>query len=269
MVFPFLPLAILLVFFLEETTVPLFYAKAANGDITMNTVKIANDVPPGLVNSPLFQNALAGAIAGMVVGSRRSLEGAMVRGMAQGAAAGAVGGILGGAVAGGQPGALVGGLASGYLGSRGPLGPSRPQIHVRVDRDDSDSEKTGARHTVATRKYKKRQAKNKANFGMEQTAPAAGGGEEKISSGDITRGDAVAELAGLGLIAGPVAHTLYLKHFKHRDPTEREQTVHHVADLAGLGVLAAPYAKRLMQRGPMTGPGSAAHNARHFAPKGL
>ena len=265
--------------FKSEAQRRLFYAKAAKGEIPMETVKrweketgdeklpekVAND---GLIQSQLFRNAMAGAIAGMAVGSRRSLDGDMMRGMAQGAAAGAVGGVLGGSVIpGGQAGAIAGGLASGYLGSRGPRGPSQPQIHVRMDRGDQAT-KGGATHTVATRKLKKRQEKNKANFGMEQTTPAAGG-TEKISSGSISRGEAAAELTGLGLIAAPVAHTLYLKHFKHRDPTEREQTVHHVADLAGLGVLAAPYAKRLMQRGPMTGPGSAAHNARHFAPKGL
>jgi hypothetical protein len=56
-----------------------------------------------------------------------------------------------------------------------------------------------------------------------------------------------AELAGLGLIAAPVAHQLATSGKAEEDPTT--QKIHHTSDLAGLGLLASPYIMKLLGKG--------------------
>jgi hypothetical protein len=53
------------------------------------------------------------------------------------------------------------------------------------------------------------------------------------------------ELAGLGLIAAPVAHSIIAGHENESPGVTR---LKHTSDLVGLGLLAAPTALKLLQR---------------------
>ena len=91
--------------------------------------------PPALTKSLL--GAINGAVAGALIGSRSSLDDQTVRGLVQGALTGA---LVGGAAAqatGSRAAQFAAGGMGGYLASRGPLGPSRPQVHVRLDQNNT------------------------------------------------------------------------------------------------------------------------------------
>jgi len=62
-----------------------------------------------------------------------------------------------------------------------------------------------------------------------------------------TRGAAARELAGLALIAAPVAHGM-VQRARGKKLTHRQEQVHGASDIAGLSLLAAPYARRLLSK---------------------
>lgn len=91
--------------------------------------------PPALTKSLL--GAINGAVAGALIGSRRSLDDQTVRGMVQGALTGALAGGAAAQATGSRAAQFAAGGMGGYLASRGPLGPSRPQVHVRLDQNNT------------------------------------------------------------------------------------------------------------------------------------
>jgi hypothetical protein len=95
-----------------------------------------------------LQGAISGAIGGALIGSRRSLDDAVVRGMVQGAVTGALAGGAAAQATRDQRAHFGAGVVGGYLGSRGPRGESRPQVHVRMDRHN-----TGTPESFVTEKH--------------------------------------------------------------------------------------------------------------------
>lgn len=94
--------------------------------------------------------AIMGALAGAISGSRRSLDDKTLQGMQQGALVGMLAGVA--AAQGTSSKALQfgAGALGGAVGSRGPRGPSRPQLHLRMDRHiTGEQESNMNQHKVA------------------------------------------------------------------------------------------------------------------------
>lgn len=169
--------------------------------------------------------AVAGAVAGAIVGSRRSLDDRMVKGMGQGAIAGALAGAAAAQATGNRQAHFAAGIVGGGLGSRGPLGPSRPQVHVRMDRNSNVEE----------------QYPHAMDRELEERVMAQ---RQKFASAFAH----AAELAGLGILAAPS-----IQSFRGKPMSDRSS---HKANIAGLAVLAAPSLLELAKRKK-----HAAHNA--------
>lgn len=179
----------------------------------MKTMKTAASMEQTL------QGAISGAIGGALIGSRRSLDDAVVRGMVQGAVTGALAGGAAAQATRDQRAHFGAGVVGGYLGSRGPRGESRPQVHVRMDRHN-----TGTPESFVTEKHAAASELRRRRH-------------EKIAEGNFGHG---AELAGLAMLAAPS-----IQHFRKKPMSDRTS---HKINAAGLAVLAAPSLLELAKR---------------------
>lgn len=226
----------------------------------------------------VFMNAFKGALGGAIAGGRRSIDGETLRGVAQGAAMGAVGGVVAGQITEHGLAPLAAGAVTGYVGSRGPRGPSRPQLHLRLDNGqekqatelplplhpDRDTRAVLAVLAVMRghRRHEPRAAteKHALSAGVVEAAAAKRGVSPRFLQAlakrrtGANKGQALTSWIG----SGPSANKYLTSWMANKPHVKHASGLDHAIELAGLGILARPSVNALRGK-PMTEHASHVH----------